>query len=105
MIITALLLGTFFGLGVFIPRLRCRWAGTPIKCGAVGSLAASLIFLSWAFRRMYQDSLSEGARQTLFSISILGWVIAAGGYIIARRRMRRAGNLMQDLQRHMITRS
>jgi len=107
LITTAFLLGFFFALGVFSPRFRLRWAGTPIKCGLIGSMAGSMIFLSWGVRRAYADSLSDSVFHVLVWISIAGWIIATAGFVVARvrtgQKARRTGSMMQDLQRQMIT--
>ena len=104
MITFAFIVGLWFALAVFIPRLRWRWAGTRIDCGPVGSLGVSMIFFSWGLRRIYADSLSGFAYGLLVSASIAGWIIAIAGLVIIRRRAKRTGSMMQDLQKHMITR-
>jgi hypothetical protein len=104
MIVIAFILSFWFALGIFVPRLRGRWAGTRVDCGPIGSFGFSLIFLSWGLRRMFHDSLSDRASALLVGASIVGWAIAILGFIFVQRRAKRVGGTMQDLQRHMITR-
>jgi hypothetical protein len=99
-----LVLGLWFALAVFIPRLRWRWAGTGITCGPVWEFIASIACLSGASRGMYRGSIS--AR----TYSLLGWlcltclIVMVVGHIIVRRRIKRAGDWRQDLQKQMIKR-
>ena len=98
LIIIAFVSGAWFALSVFVPRLRWSWAGTGVEMGRLGSLAASVVLLSWAVRRTFHDSLSDFFYRALFCLTIVGWIFLISGYIIIRRRAKHRG-MTQDLER------
>src|SRR5260370_42151578 len=94
--------GVLCGLGVFFPRFRAHWKGTRVVCGPIGCAGFGLSFISLGVTRFFSDSLSERHRDWLVWSFLAGWIVAIIGFILDRRRAKRAG-MIQNLQRHLIT--
>ena len=91
-----LVLGLWFALAVFIPRLRWRWAGTGITCGPIWEFIASVACLSAALRGIYRDSISACTYSLLGWFSLSGLIVTVVGHIIVRRRIKRTGDSKRD---------
>jgi len=73
--------------------------------GPIWELIACVACLSGALRNMYRDSVSERTYSLLGWISLACLIVTIAGHIIVRRRIKRAIDWRQDLQKQMIKRT
>src|SRR5664280_2207979 len=93
--------GALLALGVVVPVFRPRWKGTRIVCGAFGCAGVGLAFMSLGASKLFAHSLSPQQRDWFVYLFFAGWAVAIVGFILNRRRAKRAG-MMQHLQTHLI---
>jgi hypothetical protein len=75
----------YAALGIWFPKLRSYWKGTRIKCGAVTCAGTTLGFGSLGLLFLLGNTIQEKSRIWYGMAFIIGWLIAAIGYLLDKR--------------------